>query len=188
MDEIFENPITFPTVIWPNWNCTAGFIPGEHLPEESLGKLKAVIAFVFYGDKLALADITGRGMCVPSGHIEAGETIDEAVVRETLEETGAVLKPNQRRLIGCYRMVPLKSSNPEKDAYYNPVFVAEAIGFEPIPETSESRGVFFASIEDIADMYFIWDELLDAVFAYAGRQRRILFPSGTSINELLNAG
>ena len=39
--------------------------------------------FVFYGDKVALADIEGRGLCIPSGKIEPGETLDAAAERET---------------------------------------------------------------------------------------------------------
>ena len=71
------------------------------LPPESAGHLWAVLLFVFYGDKVALADIEGRGLTIPSGRIEPGETLDEAAVREAWEETGANLDSARRRLIGC---------------------------------------------------------------------------------------
>ena len=77
----------------------------RNCPAASDGRLWAVLGFVFYGDKIVLADIEGRGWCIPSGRIEAGETIDRAMERECFEETGARLHPRQRRLIGCYRLV-----------------------------------------------------------------------------------
>lgn len=39
-------------------------------------------------------------LCQPGGHIEAGESPEEAVVRETLEETGCVVECGE--LIGIY--------------------------------------------------------------------------------------
>src|SRR5579875_2774870 len=83
----------FPTVYWAGWDVDATFEPSEELPPASDGRLWAVLGFVFYGDKIVLADIEGRGWCIPSGRIEAGETIDEAIERECFEETGARLHP-----------------------------------------------------------------------------------------------
>jgi len=67
---------------------------------------------------------------------------------------------------------------------YCPVFVAEAVGFEPIPAGSESRGIFLAAIEDLSDLYFTWDELMAAVFDHAEREREALLPSGVRMSEM----
>jgi len=60
----------------------------------------------------ALAESDGRFLIVqeraarrivlnqPAGHLEAGESLQEAVIRETLEETGRVFEP--RAVVGLY--------------------------------------------------------------------------------------
>ena len=173
-------PEHFPTVYWAAWDADATFEPGTQLPNASKGKLWAVLVFVFYGDKIVLADIAGRGWCIPSGKIEPGETIDEAAERECWEETGALLRPQRRRLIGCYRLVKRDAAQTVR---YCPVFVAEASGLEPIPAGSESQGVFFAAVEEVADLYFHWDALMAAVFSYADERRQALLPEGVSLTD-----
>ena len=193
-----DGPEGFPTVYWQAWDVDATFIPGVHLPEESRGRLWAALVIVYYGDKVVLADIEGRGLCIPSGKIDPGETVDQAAEREVFEETGARLDPERRRLIGCYRMTPRSNPSPPtplpsrereessrtRGMRYCPVFVAEALGFEPIPEGSESRGIFLAAIEDLSDLYFTWDDLMAAVFDLAEQNRQTLLPSGTPIGNL----
>ena len=173
----------FPTVYWPAWDADATFDAGDALPPESAGRLWAVLMFVFYGDKVALADIEGRGLTIPSGRIEPGETVDEAAVREAWEETGANLDPNRRRLIGCYRLTP-RSGAHRGQARFCPVFVAEAFSFGSIPEGSESRGLVLAAWEDVADVYFAWDLLMAAVFKYAQERKDALFPAGVAVSWL----
>ncbi len=170
----------FPIVYWAAQDADATFTAGEHLPPESEGRLWAVLMFVFYGDKVALADIEGRGLCVPSGRIEAGETVDEAGAREAWEETGARLHPEHRRLIGCYRLEARAGGT-----RFCPVLVAEAWGFEPIPPGSESRGLILADWEDVADVYYTWDALMSAVFDYAEARRNALFPPGVPVADIL---
>ena len=176
-------PEPFPTVYWAEWDADATFDAGETLPPESAGRLWAVLLFVFYGDKVALADIEGRGLTIPSGRIEPGETLDEAGVREAWEETGANLDPARRRLIGCYRLLP-RSGPHAGETRYCPVFAAEAFGFGLIPDGSESRGLVLAAWEDVAELYFTWDPLMAAVFDYARERRDVLFPAGVAVSWL----
>ena len=176
-------PEPFPTVYWGEWDSDATFDAGDTLPSESAGRLWAVLLFVFYGDKVALADIEGRGLTIPSGRIEPGETLDDAAVREAWEETGANLDPARRRLIGCYRLVP-RTGPYAGETRYCPVFAAEAFGFAAIPDGSESRGLVLAAWEDVADLYFTWDPLMAAVFDYARECRDTLFPAGVAVSWL----
>ena len=170
----------FPVVYWTQWDAEATFLPGEELPGESQGRLWAVLVFVFYGDKLVLAEIEGRGMCVPSGRVEPGEAIAAAAEREAMEEAGVVIDPERLRLVGCYRL-----DQPDGARRYCPVFVAEALGLVDIPPGSESRGRFLASVEDVSDLYYTWDALMASVFAFADERRRDLFRPGISISKLL---
>ncbi len=63
-----------------------------------------VAAIVRHDERFLLVEehIDGRAMLnQPAGHLEEGETLIEAVVRETLEETGWHFAP--RALLGVYR-------------------------------------------------------------------------------------
>lgn len=175
--------LAFPTVYWPEWKCRASFVTSNRLPPIPSETLYAVLVFVFYGDRVALADITDRGYCIPSGRIEPCEEPVAAVVREAFEETGARLAPEQVYPIGWYRLV--STENPEKPDRICPVFVTEANGFSEIPKGSESRGIVLAAVEDVADLYFTWDELMSAVFDYANHVRTDTFKPGISLSEFM---
>jgi 8-oxo-dGTP pyrophosphatase MutT (NUDIX family) len=178
----------FPRVYWSNWDVDVEFIPGAELPPESQGKIFAAIVFAFFGSNVVMADIVDRGVCVPSGHLLPGEAIDACAVRETIEETGAHLDPKRRQLIGCYRMERHETSGVAAGAgiSYSACFVAEVTHFGLIPEGSESRGYFLLTPEDIADQYFMWDDLLAAAFDFACSERERLFPNGPDTELVKN--
>jgi 8-oxo-dGTP diphosphatase len=178
----------FPISYWPAWDSDVEFLPGSELPIESDGNIYAVVVHAFFGDMAVMAEITGRGVCVPSGRMILGESVVQTAIRETFEETGGVLGEDHCHLIGTYRMV-----RREKNAgtghnlgpvFYTAVFVAEVSSFEPIPERSESTGYFLLPMEDIADHYFMWNELLSAVFSFAFNERSRLIPAGDTISSI----
>ena len=69
----------------------------------------------------------------PAGHLEAGESLPDAAVRETLEETGFRVQPTA--LVGIYRW-----QAPERDAtFVRFAFVADVVGHEP--ERPLDRGI-----------------------------------------------
>ena len=165
-DGFKEGGTEFPTVYWPQWRCRASFFAECPLPDFEPSSLYAVLGFVFCGDRVALADIRGRGYCIPSGKIEDGEDSAAAMIREAYEETGARLDVGRMRAIGWYCLTPINSDGSGAERVC-PVYVAQVDGFSEIPEGSESVGVRLAGLDEVAGIYFFWDELLEAVFGYA---------------------
>lgn len=54
---------------------------------------KAVIVAVRHGDRWWTVDHPDRGVCLPGGKIDPGETAEQAACRELYEETGIRLPP-----------------------------------------------------------------------------------------------
>jgi 8-oxo-dGTP pyrophosphatase MutT (NUDIX family) len=65
----------------------------------------------------------------PAGHVEAGETIVEAAIRETMEETGHTV--NVTDLLGIYTYTP--PMFPDR-TYYRFCFLAQSIASDPNAE------------------------------------------------------
>lgn len=61
----------------------------------------------------------------PAGHVEALETLVDAAIRETLEESGWTVKPVS--VLGLYTYTPPCRSK----TFYRTTFIAEAIAFDP---------------------------------------------------------
>ncbi len=59
-----------------------------------------VVIFDDAGRVLLTQREDNRLWCMPGGHVDLGETIAEAVVRETVEETGLIVEPG--RIVGVY--------------------------------------------------------------------------------------
>ncbi|MES2461182.1 MAG: NUDIX domain-containing protein [Armatimonadota bacterium] len=167
----------FPTVRWKNETATFVAAPDESEREQDV-PAPAALVFPFYGDRVVLADIVSRGWCIPSGHIEAGETPEEAIRREAKEEAGITL--GRTAYLGWFILVHTETGA----LRHAPTFIAEVrtLGGEVLAD--ESRGAQLVNAEDIADMYFAWDELLANVFEYAYVAKENLFPSGYSISTL----
>jgi ADP-ribose pyrophosphatase YjhB (NUDIX family) len=75
---------------------------GERLGKE--GKLRVGCSAVIFDEAREKALLTRRAdngrWCVPGGGLEAGESVEEACIREVWEETG--LRVRVKRLIGVY--------------------------------------------------------------------------------------
>lgn len=169
---------TFPTVRWKReW---ATFIAAERLPADGT-PMPAALVFPFYGDRVALADIVTRGWCIPSGHIESEETPEEAVRREAHEEAGVTL--GETRCIGYFVLTDVETAG----VRYAPTFIGSVRALEEVPAGNESRGRQLVPVEDVAGMYFAWDDLLAAVFTYAYDLKEEYLRPGTPLADLLDS-
>lgn len=87
---------------------------------------------------------------IPGGHIEDNETIEEAVIRETFEETGVIVKIKS---IVAYKKVTVIGPKPENFRYPYPVsymvfYLCEVVEETPFDGNEETHGRVWLSKED----------------------------------------
>ena len=79
---------------------TASYVPGDNTQvydflepyNKPVSNTTAAFVFGFYKNQLVLARNLKRGIEIPGGHIEPGETVEQSGIREIKEETGAIVK------------------------------------------------------------------------------------------------
>lgn len=71
-----------------NWKNTTfwDFYISNHLPENSVAT--TTTGLIIWNNKIVLVEHKNRGWELPGGHIEVGESIQEALKRELYEEAG----------------------------------------------------------------------------------------------------
>lgn len=133
-------------------------------PEDLNGRIvHGVHAYCFVGGKLVIVYSEVKGHWTPpGGGVERGETVEEAVVREVLEETN--MRVLKQRVIG-YQEV----SEPHRvTTQVRSVCVVEPIG--PFVADADSEGdVTEIKLIDPKDIkqYFDWGEVGDHILARA---------------------
>ena len=101
--------------------------------------------------------------CMPGGHVDAGESVAQAALREVREETG--LEVRLTRLVGLY-------SIPEAKAWVNLMilFAAEPIGGVLQPQVSEVLEMRYFAFDEIPHE-LLWGDrqrILDALSEQGG--------------------
>lgn len=112
-------------------------LPPEHLVTSALG-------LFFLDGRLLMPRLVSRGWDIPGGHVEPGESPEETVRREVLEETGAQV--DALCILGHQKIV-IHAPRPEGYKYPYPVSfqvfycgtVTELMRFAPTPEVHERR-------------------------------------------------
>lgn len=120
--------------------------------------------------------------CLPGGHVDAGETVAQAAIRETLEETG--LEVRLTRLVGIY-------SIPEASAWVNLIilFAGEPIGGSLNAQEDEVLEIDTFCLDAIPGN-LLWghrQRILDAFNGYGGGavwQQNIPFDAVSDRQEL----
>jgi len=95
-----------------------------------------------------------HGWALPGGFVDIGETVEEAVAREALEETG--LSITDLRLVGVY-------SNPNRDPRFHTVsiaFSAHAEG-DPIGGDDAAEAVYFSTSNLPKNIVFDHEDIIN---------------------------
>lgn len=125
----------------------------RHIGSELL-ILPSVTAIIFdESSRILLAKHADTGRWVaPGGSIEPNEKPVNAVIRETLEETGLIVKPT--KILGVYggREFEVTYSNGDRVTYVMTVYECEIVGGVLKPDNSETLELRFVGAAEIADL------------------------------------
>ena len=118
-------------ILTGDWKKTTfwNFFIGSKLPEMAVAT--TATGLIVHEDKLMLVQ-THRGWELPGGHIEEGETINEALMRELHEEAG-LTKATSVKMFGYNEIINpdtekinKATGRPYPKRAYNPHFIVEA--------------------------------------------------------------
>lgn len=89
-----------------------------------------------------------------AGHIDAGESIEAAAIRETHEELGLNLKPNQLTKIGIHKHMSLYNDGAIKDYEFHHVFLAKLTQdiSTLIPQPEEVEAIKLVTIKSFLEL------------------------------------
>jgi len=118
---------------YDTWFVRSSWVPPRELTTAAFG-------LVFEQDAFLLARLVERGWDIPGGHLEPGEDAEQAMRREVLEETGAVVRAT---CVFAHQRIRLLSPPPPGYRYpypegYQVFFGAELERWEPFAGTDES--------------------------------------------------
>lgn len=119
----------------------------------------AALVFPWREEEVLVCEIVGRGLCIPSGRVEAFEDSLVAVQREALEEAGALLEDVQ--YIGCYQITE------RNEVRWADCYTARVVDLVDIQIVEESTGRRFMKLEDLPGEYHLWNELTEQVFRHS---------------------
>lgn len=120
----------------------------DEMPPVAL--ITSVVGLIFDGDRFLMTKLVARGWDVPGGHVEVGETPEETVRRELMEETAVI---PQSLTLFAHAKITIHAPKPDNYKYPYPVsymlFYVGGVGeIRPFLPTAEAEDrQFFAPAE-----------------------------------------
>ena len=122
--------------------------------------------------------------CLPGGNVEANESVSEAAIRETIEETGLLVKLT--RLVGVYSEPGWASGG-----MHSILFIAKPVGGELLINRNEVLEARYFSTNELPEPILWWHyrRILDAISGVGGgvvwkQETRWGFRNDMDIDEL----
>lgn len=131
---------------------------------DELPKIEEVtcsFVLAFENDKLLLTNLNERGWDIPGGHIESGETQEEAAIRELYEEAG--VRVGKLNYLG-YEEISLFGSKPQEYKYpfpnsYMVFYCARITSLDSYDANVESAGRGLFSLEKARKINWVNENL-----------------------------
>lgn len=142
-------------VDWLPDNARLSLYRIDRLPEREL--ISSVHAFCLEGAKLLFVKHQNRSWDIPGGHLEAGESAEQALKRELLEE--AAVQIEQPEPVACLQ-VAFGKPYPQSLKYPVPIsylviyktYVKEMLEFAAHYETTERK---FFTVQEISELDWV---------------------------------
>ncbi len=161
-----DTSIVFPKTTW-GIDSIVSFEATEKLPPPELTSISG--GFVFYEEKVILANIPGRGWEIIGGRIDIGESPNETFQREAKNQIGVDL--SHVKMIGVMK-IEHPGPEPPNCPYPFPIgygvqYIGIAEELLPFSGSSDSLGRSLVTLEGFCEHYYDWNEYYEAVFQYA---------------------
>jgi 8-oxo-dGTP diphosphatase len=146
---------------WPTGSVRLEWIPGASAGVPITG----AHGFCFSGDRVLMCHIAHRGLSIPGGHPEPGESPEACLVREVREETGAELE----HVVLLGHIVADHSVNPSYAGTYPrraaiAIFAAAIARLGELEPTSESTDRQLVPCQQVPLTHQGWNEVLAAAY------------------------
>lgn len=149
--QILDTGYNIPWLPLPN---EISLILSETLPPSHL--ITSAFALAFHGGNFLMTKLSDRGWDIPGGHIDPGETPEQTMRREVMEEAAVELGPV--RLLG-YQRIRLLGDVPEGYRYPHPdgyqvFYIGQVTTILPFAPTAEaSDRTFFTPDEALTQRW-----------------------------------